>query len=75
MATTTVQFPIVIQNADIPRVLAALRRKFGMPTGSDAEVVETLRQQFCTTLEGLVYDAEQEAAREAVANVTKINAT
>lgn len=75
MATTTVQFPIVVQNADIPRVLAALRRKFGLPAGTDAEVVEALRQQFCTTLEDLVFSAEEEAARDAVGQVTKINVT
>jgi predicted N-acetyltransferase YhbS len=75
MATTTVQFPIVVENADIPRVLAALRRKFGLSTGTDAEVVEALRQQFCITLEDLVFAAEEEAARDAVGQVTKINVT
>lgn len=71
----TVQFPITVADADAPRVMAALRRKFGMPSGSDADVIETLRQQFCQTLEDLVFTAEQEAAREAMNNVTRINAT
>ena len=75
MATTTVPFPITVQNADIPRVMSSLRRKFGMPTGTDAEVIETLRQQFCLTLENLVLEAETEAAEEAVSKITKINAT
>ena len=75
MATTTVPFPITIKDTDAPRVIAALKRKFGMPTGSDAEVIETLRQQFCLTLENLVFEAETEAAEEAVSKITKIDAT
>lgn len=71
----TVQFPITIDNAQVPRVLAALRRRFGMPNGTDDQVVEALRQQFCTTLEDIVFAAETEAAIEAANNVTKINAT
>lgn len=71
----TVDFPITIPNADVDRVTAALRRKFGMPLATQAEVVEQLRQQFCLTLEDLVYEAEVEAAREAVVAVTRIDAT
>lgn len=75
MAIVTVPFPITVQEADTPRVLTALRRKFGMPTGSDAEVIEALRQQFCRTLEDLVFEAEKEAAEDAVSRITPIDAT
>lgn len=71
----TVNFPITVADANISRVVAALRRKFGMPAGTEAQVIEELRQRFCTTLEDLVFEAEKEAANEAVNAVTRIDAT
>lgn len=70
-----IAFNITVATNDVPRIAAALRRKFGMPEGTQAQVVEALRQQFCLTLEDLVYEAEVEEAREAIAAVNRIDAT
>ncbi|HLO79207.1 MAG TPA: hypothetical protein VK196_22340 [Magnetospirillum sp.] len=71
----TVNFPLTVLDADVSRIVAALRRKYGMPAGTQAQVIEALRQTFCATLEDIVFDMETEAAREAVNKVARIDAT
>lgn len=71
----TVNFPLTVADADVVRIVTALRRKYGMPTATQAQVVEALRQTFCATLEDIVFQMETEAAREAVDKVARIDAT
>jgi hypothetical protein len=72
----TIALSIVIPDAQVPRVQDAIRGLYNMPTATNAELIEKLRQETISTVKSLVLRWERQQAVATAENaVYNVDAT